>query len=92
MRQQAASFIARTEASTGSWLSRFIKDAFEAFLEWRILAPGFVRPRRGECGHDKLLAFGCKLRGFCPSCGARRMSRTAAHLVNHVNLHVPVRH
>ena len=47
--------------------------------------------RCGECGHDKLLAFSCKRRGFCPSCGARRMSQTAAHLVDHVIPHVPVR-
>jgi hypothetical protein len=44
-----------------------------------------------ECGHDKLLAFSCKRRGFCPSCGARRMSQTAAHLVDHVIPRVPVR-
>ena len=37
------------------------------------------------------LAFSCKRRGFCPSCGARRMSQTAAHLVDHVIPHVPVR-
>jgi len=46
---------------------------------------------RSECGHDKLLSFSCKRRGFCPSCGARRMSQTAAHLVDHVIPHVPVR-
>jgi len=28
---------------------------------------------------------------FCPSCGARRMAQTAAHLVDHVIPHVPVR-
>jgi hypothetical protein len=27
----------------------------------------------------------------CPSCGARRMSQTAAHLLDHVIPHVPVR-
>ncbi len=33
----------------------------------------------------------CKRRGFCPSCGARRMAQTAAHLVEHVIPRVPVR-
>jgi Putative transposase/Transposase zinc-binding domain len=33
----------------------------------------------------------CKRRGFCPSCGAKRMSETAAHLVDHVIPSVPVR-
>ncbi|MFT4101734.1 MAG: transposase zinc-binding domain-containing protein [Burkholderiaceae bacterium] len=56
-----------------------------------ILACGFLRLRCGDCGHDKLVAFSCKRRGFCPSCGARRMSQTAAHLVDHVIPAVPVR-
>ncbi|TXH87062.1 transposase zinc-binding domain-containing protein [Thauera aminoaromatica] len=38
-----------------------------------------------------MLAINCKRRGFCPSCGARRMSQTATHLVEHVIPHVPVR-
>jgi hypothetical protein len=90
VQQHAASFIAHTEASTGAELPRFIKDEFDAFLECGILAHGFLRLRCAECGHDKLLAFSCK-RGFCPSCGARRMSQTAAHLIDHVIPHVPVR-
>ena len=60
-------------------------------LECGILAHGFLRLRCGACGHDKLLAFSCKRRGFCPSCGARRMAQTAAHLVDHVIPRVPVR-
>ncbi|MFM8766626.1 MAG: transposase zinc-binding domain-containing protein, partial [Rubrivivax sp.] len=91
VQQHAASFIAHTEASTGAELPRYIKDEFDAFLECGILAHGFLRLRCGECGHDKVLAFSCKRRGFCPSCGARRMSQTAAHLVDHVIPHVPVR-
>ena len=91
MRQHAASFIAHTEASTGAELPRFIKEEFDAFLECGILAHGFLRLRCGDCGRDKLLAFSCKRRGFCPSCGARRMSQTAAHLVDHVIPHMPVR-
>ena len=83
--------IAHTEASTGSELPGFIKDEFDAFMECGILAHGFLRLRCGDCGHDKLLAFSCKRRGFCPSCGARRMSQTAAHLVDHVIPQVPVR-
>jgi ribosomal protein S27E len=66
-------------------------DEFDAFLECGIMAHGFLRLRCAECGHDKLLASSCKRRGFCPSCGARRMSQTAAHLVDQVIPHVPVR-
>ena len=42
VQQHAASFIAHTEASTGSELPRFIKDEFEAFLQCGILAHGFI--------------------------------------------------
>ena len=72
-------------------LPEFIKDEFDAFLECGILAHGFLRLRCGECGHEKLVAFSCKRRGFCPSCGARRMAQSAAHLVDCVIPRVPVR-
>ena len=91
VQQHAASFIAETEAATGADLPQFVKDEFDAFLECGILAHGFLRLRCGDCGHDKLVAFSCKRRGFCPSCGARRMAQTAANLVDHVIPHVPVR-
>ena len=64
---------------------------FDACLECGILTYGFLRLHCGDCGHDKLVAFSGKWSGFCPSCGARRMSRTAAHLVDYVIPHVPVR-
>jgi hypothetical protein len=89
--QHAASFIAHTEASNGSELPHFVKDEFDANLACGILAHGFLRRRCAACGHDKLLAFSCQRRGFCPSSGARRMSQTTAHLVDHMILHVPVR-
>ncbi len=81
----------RLQSAAGADLPQFVKDEFDAFLECGILANGFLRLRCGDCGHDKLVAFSCKRRGFCPSCGARRMAQTAAHLVDHVMPHVPVR-
>ena len=83
MQQHAATFFAQAEAAVGADLPQFVKDEFDAFLECGILAYGFLRLRCGDCGHDKLVAFSCKRRGFCPSCGARRMAKTAAHLVEH---------
>ena len=91
VQQHAETFFAEVEAATGASLPQFVKDEFDAFLECGILAKGFLRLRCGNCGHDKLVAFSCKRRGFCPSCGARRMAQTAAHLVDHVIPHVPVR-
>jgi hypothetical protein len=93
VQQHAATFtfFAETEAAAGADLPQFVKDEFDAFLECGILAHGFLRLRCGDCGHDKLVAFSCKRRGFCPSCGARRKAQTAAHLVDHVIPHAPVR-
>jgi len=87
VQQHAATFFEQAEAAAGADLPQFAKDEFDAFLECGILAHGFLRLRCGDCGHDKLVAFSCKRRGFCPSCGAQ----TAAHLVDHVIPRVPVR-
>jgi Transposase zinc-binding domain len=91
VQQHAATFIAETEMATGADLPQFVKDEFDAFLECGILAHGFLRLRCADCGHDKRVAFSCKRRGFCRSCGARRMAQTAAHRADHVIPHVPVR-
>jgi ribosomal protein S27E len=91
VQEQLETFWAQVEAETGSSLPEFVKDEFDAFLECGILAHGFLRLRCGDCAHEKLVAFSCKRRGFCPSCGARRMTETAAHLVDHVIPRVPVR-
>ena len=60
------SFLAQVETESGSGLPEFVKDEFEAFLACGILAHGFLRLRCSECGHEKLVAFSCKRRGFCP--------------------------
>ena len=91
VQEHAESFFAHVEAETGASLLEFVKEEFDAFLECGILAHGFLRLRCGHCGHEKLVAFSCKRRGFCPSCGARRMAESAAHLVDHVIPQVPVR-
>ena len=70
---------------------RFIEQELRAFLRCGVLAHGFLRLHCDECGHDRLVAFSCKRRGFCPSCGGRRMADTAAHLVDRVLPEVPVR-
>ncbi|WP_407244113.1 transposase zinc-binding domain-containing protein [Klebsiella michiganensis] len=40
---------------------------------------------------EHLVAFSCKRRGFCPSCGARRMAESAALLVDEVLPEQPMR-
>jgi hypothetical protein len=43
------------------------------------------------CHAEHLVAFSCKKRGFCPSCGARRMAESATLLVDEVFPEQPVR-
>ena len=75
----------------GEGLPRFVEQEFRDFLRCGWLAGGFARFRCTSCGLDRLVAFSCKGRGFCPSCGGRRMTERAAHLVDHVFPDVPVR-
>jgi hypothetical protein len=70
---------------------RFVEQELRAFLRCGILAHGFLRLHCDACGCDRLVAFSCKRRGFCPSCGGRRMAESAAHLVDRVLPEVPIR-
>jgi ribosomal protein S27E len=65
-------------------LPRFVLTEFQEYLRCGRLEYGFVRVKCNGCRHEHLVAFSCKRRGFCPSCGARRMIETSAHLVDHV--------
>ncbi len=68
-----------------------VDQDFRNYLQCGILVHGFARAYCADCGHDFLVAFSCKGRGFCPSCNTRRMAETAAHLVDQVFPRVPVR-
>jgi hypothetical protein len=80
-----------TFAAEVAGLPQFVKDEFEAYLECGILAHGFLRLACDTCARDTLVAFSCKRRGICPSCGTRRMAETAAYLVDNIIPRVPVR-
>ncbi len=71
-------------AESGRPLPEYVEQEFEAYLKCGRLEHGFLRVRCEECHAEKLVAFSCKRRGFCPSCGARRMAGTAALLVDEV--------
>lgn len=78
-------------AAEGRPLPRYVEDEFEAYLKCGLLEHGFLRVKCDACQAEKLVAFSCKRRGFCPSCGARRMAETAALLVDSVLPQQPVR-
>nr|QLJ19206.1 transposase [Proteus mirabilis] len=83
-------FIARIEAE-GRSLPGYVREAFDAYLRCGVLEHGFLRVVCEHCRAERLVAFSCKKRGFCPSCGARRMAESARHLVEEVFGPRPVR-
>jgi ribosomal protein S27E len=78
-------------AEAGRPLPAFVQEEFEAYLKCGRLEEGFLRVRCEGCHAEKLVAFSCKKRGFCPSCGARRMAETAALLADEVLPERPLR-
>src|SRR5215467_12015395 len=72
-------------------LPAYVQREFYASLQCGILAHGFLRLGCDTCPKELLLPFSCKRRGCCPSCAARRMAQTAAHLVTCVMPWVPTR-
>ena len=84
-------FQTQVESKTGYPLPDFVIKEFDEYLRCGILAHGFLRAQCESCKFEHLVAFSCKRRGFCPSCGTRRMSETAAHLVDSVLPMKPIR-
>ena len=82
---------AAQHSDTGAGLPRFVAAEFERYLACGILSNGFARVRCTSCGDELLVAFSCKVRGFCPSCTTRRMQSTATNLVDRVLPHAPMR-
>jgi hypothetical protein len=83
-------FMARIEAEDRS-LPEYVREEFDAYLRCGVLDHGFLRVVCEHCHAERLVAFSCKKRGFCPSCGARRMAESARHLVDEVFGPRPVR-
>lgn len=68
-------FLAQLDAE-GDSLPAFVQQEFDDYLKCGLLEHGFLRVKCDGCQHEHLVAFSCKRRGFCPSCGARRMVDT----------------
>jgi len=85
-------FLASLDADPdAAGLPAYVQREFDAYLQCGILAHGFLRLGCDTCPQELLLPFSGKRRGFCPSCAARRMAQTAAHLVACVIPWVPTR-
>jgi len=78
-------------AMQGRTLPLHVQQEFADYLKCGRLEHGFMRVRCTHCHHEHLVAFSCKRRGFCPSCGARRMAESAALLADEVLPEQPIR-
>ncbi len=78
-------------ATEGRSLPDYVHQEFEDYLKCGRLEHGFLRVRCENCHHERLVAFSCKRRGFCPSCGARRMVDSVALLVGTILPRLPMR-
>ena len=72
-------------------LPDYVQREFEDYLACGRLEHGFLRVRCTACHAERLVAFSCKRRGFCPSCGAQRMAESAALLVDESFPRLPIR-
>ena len=88
--EQLETFLARADAAERPIPGHVERD-LRAYLACGLPAFGFTWLVCPTCQDSVLVPFSCKGRGFCPSCGGRRMNQTAANLVDRVLPHVPIR-
>jgi hypothetical protein len=91
IQENLETFLRLVYEECGRPLPDFVEKEFREYLKCGILAHGFLRTRCESCTNEHLVAFSCKKRGFCPSCGGRRMSESAIHLVDEVLPIKPIR-
>ena len=78
-------------AAEGRLLPNYVCREFDEYLKCGRLEHGFLRVQCEGYHPEHLVAFSCKRRGFCSSCGARRLVESAALLVDEVLPHQPIR-
>jgi Transposase zinc-binding domain len=81
----------RFQAQYGCLRNEVLKT-YDEYLNCGILAHGAARVYCDGCKHSLLIAFSCKRRGVCPSCGAKRAVKFAEHIHSEVIEDVPHRH
>ena len=65
----------------GKALPSYVRQEFEDYLKGGRLEPGFLRVRCDTSHAEHLVVFSCKRRGFCLSCGARRMGASSCSIL-----------
>ena len=75
----------------GRDLPEYVIKEFRDFLKCGRLEHGLVIVHCADCKHHYPVGLSCKRRGFCSSCGGKRMNETAMHLMDNVLPHAPYR-
>ena len=76
--------IKRDYAARDVSIASYVSSEFDKYLRCGILQYGFLRLRCMGCMEERVVGFSCKSRGFCNTCGARRMEQKAARLEKEV--------
>jgi hypothetical protein len=58
-----------------------VREEVQRYLACGDLRRGFTLAKCDACRESVVIAFSCKTRGWCPSCGARRAHETSEHLL-----------
>lgn len=85
LQEHLSAFDDAVESGSERALPAFVRNALEAVRDCGDFLAGFIRLRCGSCETDRILPFSCKV-SVCASCAGRRMSDTAAWLVDRVLL------
>ncbi len=77
------------ERRCGFWRG-FIDEQVRRYLDCGLFENGFVRIRCPDCAEEYLLAFSCKTRELCPSCGSEL--KVIAFITEHDAVDAILRH
>lgn len=92
LRENVMTFLEQAkDHSTGQGLPAYVKEELLAFLDCGLLQKGFLRIGCQDCKHERLVAFSCKKRGFCPSCLGKRQAITTEFLIDDLLPRVGIR-
>ena len=73
------------------YLRPVIQEVVDKYLDCGNPKCGFARIRCSDCRKEMLLTFSCKVRGFCPSCHAKRREEWGEWMRESLLLDVPHR-
>ena len=65
--------VLRREANEDGFFRPIVKEVVEKYLNCGNPRCGFARIRCPDCAEERLVMFSCRIRGFCPSCHAKRV-------------------